>query len=204
MGGRGRGRGRGRQGQILCGKITGVAPGERFETEVEDAVEFVEGDAHVKTGFGGGEAIATGLLHDGQGFEIEPADGGGVDGFDGDGFHGFEAGAERGDAIFDEVEASALHDVVLVVVGGGDDFFRDAEGGADFGAGEFAVFEELEIHGGEFGGEDFGIPAPRKLCADWVPADCRPGPGQRQANCAGVWSQPLVAELFRFAEGPRH
>ena len=49
---------------VFGGEEAGVAPGEGPEAEVEDAVEFVEGDAHVEPGFGGGEAIAAGLLHD--------------------------------------------------------------------------------------------------------------------------------------------
>ena len=140
---------------VLGGEVARVAPREGFEAEVEDAVEFVEGDAHVEAGFGGGEAIASGLLHDGEGIEIEPADSGGIDGADGLLFFGFEPGAKRGDTVFYEVESGALHDIVFVVVGGGDDFFRDTEGGADFGARELAVFEELEISGGEPGGKDF-------------------------------------------------
>ena len=71
-------------------------------------------------------------------------------------FCGFEAGAERGDAVFDEVEAGALHDVVFVKVAGGDDFFGDTEGGANFCAGEFAVLEELEVGAGEARLDDFG------------------------------------------------
>ena len=118
-------------------------------------IEFVEGDAHVETGFSGGEAVRTGLLHDGQRLEVEPADGGGIDGADDLLFFGFEAGAKRGDAVFNEVKASTLHDVVFVVVGGGDDFFGDTEGGADFGAREFAVFEKLEVGGGETRDNDF-------------------------------------------------
>lgn len=38
-----------------------------------------------------------------------------------------------------------MHDIVFGVFGGGDDFFGDAKGGADFGAREFPVFEELQI-----------------------------------------------------------
>ena len=171
-------------GLEVCWHVTGIAVRERLEAEVEDAVEFVEGDAHVEAELGGGDAVAAGLLHERKAFEVEPAssifdfrfsifdcgpgrphpgplpfgmgegvvfaagsahdcrNGGGV-------FICFESGAERGDTVFDEVEASALHDVVFVVVGGGDDFFGDAEGGADFAAGEFAVFEELEVGGGE-------------------------------------------------------
>ena len=68
---------------------------------------------------------------------------------DGDLFLGFESAAEGGDAVFDEVKAGALHDVVLGVFGGGDDFLGDTEGGADFGAGEAAIFEELEVGAGE-------------------------------------------------------
>ena len=74
---------------------------------------------------------------------------------------GFEAGAERGDAVLDKVEARALHDVVLGVVGGGDDFFGDTEGGADFCARKFAVLEELKIGAGELRFHDFGC-APKQ------------------------------------------
>ena len=48
------------------GEVAGVAPVQGFEAEVQNAVEFVEGDAHVETGFGGGQAVAAGLLHDGE------------------------------------------------------------------------------------------------------------------------------------------
>src|ERR1041385_7186761 len=63
----------------LGGEVTFVAVGEGREAEVVHAVEFVEGDAHVETDFGGGQAIATGLLHDGEAVEIEPADGAGIE-----------------------------------------------------------------------------------------------------------------------------
>src|ERR1044071_2599854 len=78
----------------------------------------------------------------------------------------FKAGAERSDAVLDEVEASAAHDVVFVMVGSGDDFFGDTEGGADFGAGEFAVFEKLKVGGGESGLDDFGC-APEEGAGVW-------------------------------------
>ncbi len=58
----------------ICWDKAGVAPRERREAEVEDAVEFIERDAHVETDFGGGEASAAGGLHDGEGVEVEPAD----------------------------------------------------------------------------------------------------------------------------------
>ena len=141
---------------IVAGDEAFVAPGERGEAEVEDAVQFVKGDAHVEASFGGGESVASGLLHDGKRVEIEPTDGAGIDGVDGCVFGGFEAGAQGRDAVFDEIETGALHDVVFVVVGGGNDFFGDTEGGTDFGAGEFSVFGELQISGGEFGGSDVG------------------------------------------------
>lgn len=48
-----------------------------------------------------------------------------------------------------------MHDVVFVVVGGGDDLFGDTESGTNFGAGEFAIFEELEVGGGKPGSKDF-------------------------------------------------
>ena len=56
-----------------CREVGDVAVGQGFEAEVEDAVELVEGNAHVEAGFGGGKAIAAGLLHDGEGIEVEPA-----------------------------------------------------------------------------------------------------------------------------------
>lgn len=154
---------------VLGWEVAGVAPRQRFEAEIEDLVQFVEGDAHVESGFGGGKAGTAGLLHDRQGVGVEPArlrrrlrrgepvrrgirrgkaasddggDGGGV-------FFGFKAGAQRSDTVFDEVEARAGHDVVFGVVGGGEDFFGDTEGRADFGAGEFAVFQVLEIGAGK-------------------------------------------------------
>jgi hypothetical protein len=49
-----------------------------------------------------------------------------------------------------------LHDVVFVVVGGGDDLFGDAEGGADFAAREFTIFQELKVGTGEAGLDNFG------------------------------------------------
>jgi hypothetical protein len=42
------------------------------------------------------------------------------------------------------------------VVGAGENFFGDAESGADFSARELTVFEELEVGGREFGLNDFG------------------------------------------------
>lgn len=139
---------------VGCGEVAGVAPGKGLKAEIEDAVEFVEGNAHVETGFCGSETIAAGLLHDGECVEVEPTDGGRIESANGLLFFGFEAGAEGGDAIFDEVQAGAAHDVVFVVVGSGDNFFGDAEGGTDFSAGKFAVFEELEVGGGEFRNDD--------------------------------------------------
>ena len=45
-----------------CWQVGDVAVREWFEAEVENAVKLVEGNAHVETGFGGGKAIAAGLL----------------------------------------------------------------------------------------------------------------------------------------------
>src|SRR5437762_2372503 len=56
--GRGRGRTKGTSGSEFGGKKTSAAPGEGFEAEIEDAVEFVKGDSHIKTGFGSGQPIA--------------------------------------------------------------------------------------------------------------------------------------------------
>ena len=50
---------------VVCREIAVVAPGLGFEAQVENAVEFVKGDAHFEAGPCGGEAIAAGLLHDG-------------------------------------------------------------------------------------------------------------------------------------------
>jgi hypothetical protein len=129
--------------------------GQAFETEIEGAVEFVEGNAHVETDFGGGQTGAPGLLHDGEAVEVEPTDGVWVDGPNDAAFGSFQPGAERGDTIFDEIEAGTLHDVVFIVIGGGDDFFGDPESGADFGSGKFAVLDELEIGAGDRGFDDF-------------------------------------------------
>jgi hypothetical protein len=54
-------------------------------------------------------------------------------------------GAEGGGAILDEAATRAVHHVISVVIGSGDDFFRHAEDSADFSAGEFAVLEGLNI-----------------------------------------------------------
>src|SRR6266404_1608974 len=154
-------RGRGAYRPEFGGEIAGVAPGEGFETEIEEPVQLVERYAHVETGFGGDEAAAAGLLHDGNALGVEPADGFRVYGLDGGAFVGFEAAAEGCDAVFDEVEPGPLHDIVFVVVGGGDDLFGDTEGGADFGAGEFAILEELEVAAGELRLDDF-VDAPEE------------------------------------------
>ncbi len=47
----------GGEGLIFAREIRDVAPGEGFEAEVEDAVEFVEGDAHIEADLGGGETV---------------------------------------------------------------------------------------------------------------------------------------------------
>ena len=142
-------------------KIRSVAVRQRGEAEIEDAVEFVERDPHVEAGFCSGETAATGLLHDGKAVEIEPADRIRVDSANGFLLFGFEPGAERGDAVLDEVEARTLHHIVLGVVRRGDDLFGDTEGGADFDTGEFAIFEELKIGAGELGFHDFSC-APKQ------------------------------------------
>ena len=51
--------------------------------------------------------------------------------------------------MLDEIEARALHDVVLGIVSSGDDFFGDTERGANFGARKFSIFEKLQIAAGE-------------------------------------------------------
>jgi hypothetical protein len=155
------------EGNERGGEVAGVAPREGFEAEVEDAVKFVERDAHIEAGFGGGEPGAPGGLHEGEAIEIEPADGIRSDGFDGGLFVSFEPSAERGDAVFDKVEAGALHDIVFGSIGGADDFFGDAEGGTDLGAGELTIFEELEVGGGEGRFDDFGaIPEDKRGVGD--------------------------------------
>src|SRR5689334_17724379 len=86
---------RGRPYWLVGGRqVARVTPGEVLKAEVKDAVELVEGDAHVKAGFSGGQTIAACLLHDGQGVEVEPADSRGVDGANGVLFFGFEPGAK--------------------------------------------------------------------------------------------------------------
>ena len=74
----------------------GVAPRQGREAEIKDAVQLVEGDAHVEAGFGGGKPSPTGGLHAGEAVDVKPADGGRVDGVDDDPLFGLEAGAERG------------------------------------------------------------------------------------------------------------
>jgi len=64
------------------GEITGIAPWEGFETEIEHAVEFVEGDAHIEADFGRGEPGTSGGFHDGDAVDIEPADSRRIDGLD--------------------------------------------------------------------------------------------------------------------------
>src|SRR5882724_8557303 len=58
--------------ETACGseigfQIAGVAPGKGFEAEVENAIKFVEGDAHFEALFYCGQARAAGFLHDGKG-----------------------------------------------------------------------------------------------------------------------------------------
>src|ERR1051326_2492967 len=119
-------------GHELARQEAHVAVRERFEAEVEDSIELVKGNTHVEADFGGGQSLAASGLHDGNAFDIEPSKGGRVDGFDDDLFFCFEASAERGDAILDKVETGTLHDIVFGVLGGRDDFFGNAESGADF------------------------------------------------------------------------
>ena len=88
---------------------------------------------------------AASFLHDREAVGVEPADRVWIYSADGHGFFGFETRAKRHDAVFNEVEACPLHYIVFVVVGGGDDLFGDAKGGADFGAREFSVLQELEV-----------------------------------------------------------
>src|ERR1041385_6666284 len=61
------------------GDVADVAPGEGFDAEIKEAVEFVERDAELEGDPGGGQASAAGLLHNGQAVEVEPADDWGVD-----------------------------------------------------------------------------------------------------------------------------
>src|ERR1043166_2735760 len=51
------------RGCKIGGEVAGVAPGEGFEAEIKDAVEFVEGDAHVETSFSCRPPCAAGGLH---------------------------------------------------------------------------------------------------------------------------------------------
>src|ERR1041385_198171 len=61
------------------GDVADVAPGEGFDAEIKEAVEFVERDAELEGDPGSGQASAAGLLPDGQAVEVEPADDWGVD-----------------------------------------------------------------------------------------------------------------------------
>jgi len=98
-------------------------------------------------------------------------------------FLGFEPGAERGDAIFDEVETGPLHDIIFGVIGRGDDFLGHTESGADFCAEEFSIFEELKIGGGKLRADDF--------CG--VPEEERPIGGAGAAFAAAEGGQELLA-----------
>ena len=60
---------------------------------------------------------------------------------------GFEAAAERGDAVFHEVEAHGVGDAAVGVLGEADEFLRHFEDGANFLTVEFAVLKELEVDG---------------------------------------------------------
>ena len=64
-------------------QIAIVSPGQCFEPEIKDTVQLVEGNAHVEAGFGGGQAGATGVLHDRKAVDVEPACGVWVNGSDG-------------------------------------------------------------------------------------------------------------------------
>jgi hypothetical protein len=88
-----------RQVLQLGWKEASVAPWEGFEAEIEKPIEFVERNTHVKANLGGGQAVAAGFLHDGETVEVKPADGVWVDFFDGGLLFGFEACAERGNAV---------------------------------------------------------------------------------------------------------
>ncbi len=138
------------------GDVAGVAPGQTFEAEIKDAVEFVEGDAHVESDFGGGEPGSLVFLHYRKRIDIEPAGGFTIDCSNGALLFSFEAPAERDDPIFDEVEPSSLHDVIFCMIRCGDDFFRDPEGRTNFGAREFPVLEKLQITAGELWLLDLG------------------------------------------------
>ncbi len=131
------------QGLVFGGEGAGVAPGLRFEAEVEDAIEFVERDAHVEAGFGGDEAGAAGGLHDGQAFEIEPAGGGNGKLSIADGKGGAEADGDEDE----EVSSEELR-VQSVSAGGG------GEGASERGASEGGALKpESVAGGGEFGSE---------------------------------------------------
>src|ERR1051326_6767229 len=56
-----------------CRNVSLISPRQMLEAEVEDAIEFVEGDAHVETGASGDETIAAGVLVYWGGYQGQPS-----------------------------------------------------------------------------------------------------------------------------------
>ena len=98
--------------------------------------------------------MASGFLQDWQAVEVKPTDRFGIEASHCHLFAGLEPAAKRGNTIFDEVQPGAAHDIVFRAVGAGDNFFGHTESGADFGTGEFAIFQELQIAAGKFRAND--------------------------------------------------
>src|ERR1051326_9478350 len=57
-----------------CRNVSLISPRQMLEAEVEDAIEFVEGDAHVETGASGDETIAAGVLHNRRAITAKPTE----------------------------------------------------------------------------------------------------------------------------------
>src|SRR5205814_1591978 len=94
-----------------------VAPSQVRQAELEGFVNGVGGVAEAEELYGGVHAVAAGLLHEGDVVDVEPADEVGSEGFNNWLDGGFEAGAERGDGVFDEVEALGFGDGAVGIFG---------------------------------------------------------------------------------------
>src|ERR1051326_4694304 len=115
-----------------CRNVSLISPRQMLEAEVEDAIEFVEGDAHVETGASGDETIAAGLLHNRQAIQVKPTDRARIEALHDHIFRGLEPATNRRDAVLDKILPRALHHVVFRVIRRRQNFFRHAERRANF------------------------------------------------------------------------
>src|ERR1051326_4044124 len=132
-----------------CRNVSLISPRQMLEAEVEDAIEFVEGDAHVETGASGDETIAAGLLHNRQAIQVKPTDRARIEALHDHIFRGLEPATNRRDAALDKILPRALHRVVVRVIRRRQNFFRHAERRANFRARKFPILQELQIAAGK-------------------------------------------------------